>query len=292
VENISIKIKLRGCFMVLLNGKSLADEVKERLKKEVKELKNVGLAVILVGEDPASHLYVSMKKKACEYVGIDSYSLQFEENISEEKLILEIEKLNQDENIDGILVQLPLPKHINTDKILALIDPSKDVDGFHPFNVGQIVTGLDGFAPCTPLGMIRLLEKYEINPQGKNVVVVGASNIVGKPIANLLLNLNATVEVCHIYTKNLKEHTLKADILVVAVGKENLITADMVKDGVIVLDVGINKSSETGKIVGDVDFENVSKKASYITPVPGGVGPMTIAMLLENTVKSARRRGK
>lgn len=278
--------------MVLLNGKSLADEVKERLKKEVKELKNVGLAVILVGEDPASHLYVSMKKKACEYVGIDSYSLQFEENISEEKLILEIEKLNQDENIDGILVQLPLPKHINTDKILALIDPSKDVDGFHPFNVGQIVTGLDGFAPCTPLGMIRLLEKYEINPQGKNVVVVGASNIVGKPIANLLLNLNATVEVCHIYTKNLKEHTLKADILVVAVGKENLITADMVKDGVIVLDVGINKSSETGKIVGDVDFENVSKKASYITPVPGGVGPMTIAMLLENTVKSARRRGK
>ena len=231
-----------------------------------------------------------MKKKACQYVGIESLSVQLPEDISEEELIDEVERLNRDEKIDGILVQLPLPKHINTNRILSLIDPSKDVDGFHPENVGKIVTGLDGFAPCTPLGIVRLLEKYEIDPKGKNVVVVGASNIVGKPIASLLLNLNATVEVCHIYTKNLKEHTLKADILVVAVGKENLITADMVKDGVIVIDVGINKRDD-GKVVGDVDFENVSKKASYITPVPGGVGPMTIAMLLENTIKSAKARG-
>ncbi len=280
--------------MVLLDGKSLANEIKDRLKNKVDDLNNrditVGLAVVLVGEDPASHLYVSMKKRACDYVGIDSYSLQFDENISEDKLIEEIEKLNSDSRIDGILVQLPLPKHINTDKILSLIDPAKDVDGFHPENVGKIVTGLDGFAPCTPLGMVRLLEKYNLDDlRGKNAVVVGASNIVGKPIAALLLNLNATVDICHIYTDNLKEHTLKADILVVAVGKENLITADMVKDGAVILDVGINKR-EDGKIVGDVDFDEVSKKASYITPVPGGVGPMTIAMLLENTVKSAKQK--
>ena len=277
--------------MTILDGKALSNEIKERLKKEVSQFhRPISLAVVLVGDDPASHLYVSMKKKACQYVGIESISVQLPEDISEEKLIDEVEKLNRDEKIDGILVQLPLPKHIDTNRILSLIDPSKDVDGFHPENVGKIVTGLDGFAPCTPLGIVRLLEKYEIDPKGKNVVVVGASNIVGKPIASLLLNLNATVEVCHIYTKNLKEHTLKADILVVAVGKENLITADMVKDGVVVVDVGINKRDD-GKIVGDVDFENVSKKASYITPVPGGVGPMTIAMLLENTIKSAKARG-
>ncbi len=277
--------------MTILDGKALSNEIKERLKKEVSKFhRQISLAVILVGDNPASHLYVSMKKKACQYVGIESISVQLPEDISEEKLIDEVERLNRDERVDGILVQLPLPKHIDTNKILSLIDPSKDVDGFHPENVGKIVTGLDGFAPCTPLGIVRLLEKYEIDPEGKNVVVVGASNIVGKPIASLLLNLNATVEVCHIYTKNLKEHTLKADILVVAVGKENLITADMVKDGVVVVDVGINKRDD-GKIVGDVDFENVSKKASYITPVPGGVGPMTIAMLLENTIKSAKARG-
>jgi len=281
--------------MVLLDGKSLANEIKDRIKGEVQELnqngKSVGLAVVLVGEDPASQLYVSMKNRACEYVGIESFSLKFDENISEDELIDEVEKLNADDRVDGILVQLPLPKHIDTDRVLSIINPKKDVDGFHPENVGKIVTGLDGFAPCTPLGMVRLLEKYSIDPKGKNVVVVGASNIVGKPIASLLLNLNATVEVCHIYTDNLKEHTLKADILVVAVGKEKLITADMVKDGVIVLDVGINKR-EDGKIVGDVDFDEVSKKASYITPVPGGVGPMTIAMLLENTLKSAKERAK
>jgi methylenetetrahydrofolate dehydrogenase (NADP+)/methenyltetrahydrofolate cyclohydrolase len=276
--------------MVLLDGKSLASEIKDRLKIEVENYsRKIGLAVVLVGSDQASHLYVSMKKRACEYVGIDSFSHQFSETISEDNLINEIKKLNVDPKVDGILVQLPLPNHINTDKILELVSPEKDVDGFHPYNVGGVLSGLDTFAPCTPLGMVELLDKYEIPIKGKNVVVVGASNIVGKPIASLLLNRNATVEVCHIYTQNLKEHTLKADILVVAVGKENLITADMVKEGVVVLDVGINKRAD-GKIVGDVDFENVSKKASYITPVPGGVGPMTIAMLLQNTVDSAKKR--
>jgi len=279
--------------MVILDGKNLSKEIKERLKKEVeKSDKSIGLAVVLVGDDPASNMYVSMKKKACEYVGIKSFSLEFDDKISELKLIEEIKKLNSRDEVDGILVQLPLPKHIETQKILSLIVPEKDVDGFHPYNIGQIVAGLNGFAPCTPLGMVRLLEKYKMaDLKGKNAVVVGASNIVGKPIASLLLNMNATVDICHIYTKNLKEHTLQADILVVAVGKQNLITADMVKDDVIIFDVGINKT-ENGKIVGDVDFDEVSKKASYITPVPGGVGPMTIAMLLENTVKSAKLRGK
>jgi methylenetetrahydrofolate dehydrogenase (NADP+)/methenyltetrahydrofolate cyclohydrolase len=221
---------------------------------------------------------------------MESISLQFPEDISEEKLISEIEKLNTNSKVDGILVQLPLPNHIDSNKILEIVSPEKDVDGFHPYNVGGVLSGLDTFAPCTPVGMVELLDKYEIDIQGKNVVVVGASNIVGKPIASLLLNRNATVEICHIYTENLKEHTLKADILVVAVGKANLITADMVKEGVVILDVGINKVGN--KIVGDVDFDAVSKKASYITPVPGGVGPMTIAMLLKNTLKSAKRRDR
>jgi methylenetetrahydrofolate dehydrogenase (NADP+)/methenyltetrahydrofolate cyclohydrolase len=274
----------------LLDGKKLSLEIKEELKNELaKYNRKVGLAVVLVGNDKASELYVSMKKKACEYVGIDSISVELPEDISQEELENRVLELNRDSKIDGILVQLPLPKHLNTDKILELIDPKKDVDGFHPINVGGVLTGLDTFAPCTPLGMVELLDKYKIDIQGKNVVVVGASNIVGKPIASLLLNRNATVEICHIYTQNLKEHTLKADILIVAVGKENLIEANMVKEGAVVLDVGINKTAE-GKIVGDVDFENVSKKASYITPVPGGVGPMTIAMLLKNTVKSAKTR--
>ena len=279
--------------MQILDGKQLSKDIKEILKNEIANFsKKVGLAVVLVGNDSASNLYVSMKKKACDYVGIDSFSLEFSEEISETELTEKIKELNNDDKVDGILVQLPLPKHIDTQKILSLINPEKDVDGFHPYNIGQIVAGLDGFAPCTPLGMVRLLEKYNLDDlRGKNAVVVGASNIVGKPIASLLLNLNATVDICHIYTKNLKEHTLKADILVVAVGKQNLITADMVKDDVIIFDVGINKT-ENGKIVGDVDFDEVSKKASFITPVPGGVGPMTIAMLLENTIKSAKNRGK
>ena len=296
LQNISVIITESfsdGAQMVILDGKNLSKEIKNKLKDEVSKFdRNIGLAVVLVGDDPASNLYVSMKKKACTYVGLSSFSLEFSMDILESELIKEIKILNHRDDIDGILVQLPLPEHINTQKILSLIEPSKDVDGFHPYNVGQIVSGLDGFAPCTPLGIVRLLEKYRLNDlRGKNAVVVGASDIVGKPIASLLLNMNATVDICHIYTKNLKEHTLNADILVVAVGKENLITADMVKDGVIIFDVGINKNSK-GKIIGDVNFDEVSKKASYITPVPGGVGPMTIAMLLENTVKSAKNRGK
>jgi methylenetetrahydrofolate dehydrogenase (NADP+)/methenyltetrahydrofolate cyclohydrolase len=195
--------------------------------------------------------------------------------------------MNENPNIDGILIQLPLPPQIDTTKILELVDPSKDVDGFHPYNVGRLTTGLDGFVPCTPLGVMELLSEYNIDPKGKNCVVVGASNIVGKPMASLLLNTDATVEICHIYTDDLKKHTLNADILLVGVGVINLIKEDMVKNNVIIIDIGINRA-ENGKLVGDVDFENVSKKCSYITPVPGGVGPMTISMLLSNTLKATK----
>jgi methylenetetrahydrofolate dehydrogenase (NADP+)/methenyltetrahydrofolate cyclohydrolase len=230
-----------------------------------------------------------MKAKACKEANIYSITHEMPADIGEHKILETIEMINKNPNIDGILVQLPLPRHIDTTKVIEAIAPEKDVDGFHPFNVGRLVTNMDGFVPCTPLGVMELLKEYDIDVKGKNAVVVGASNIVGKPMANLLLNANATVDICHIYTKNLKEHTLNADILVVGVGKPNLITEDMVKDGAIVIDIGINKL-DSGKLVGDVDFENVSKKCSYITPVPGGVGPMTIAMLLKNTIKSAQRR--
>lgn len=278
--------------MTILDGKKLAEKVRNELRNDVKKLDHVGLAVVLVGDDEASRLYVSMKKKACEDVGIESIEVKLPNNINEEMLISEIEKLNLDSKVDGILVQLPLPKHINSAKILSLIDPNKDVDGFHPQNVGLLVTGTEtGFIPCTPLGVIKLLEEYNINPKGKNSVIVGASNIVGKPVASLLLNRNSTIDICHIYTQDLKAHTLQADILVVGVGKTDLIRGDMVKDGVVVIDIGINKLSN-GKIVGDINFDEVSKKASYITPVPGGVGPMTIAMLLQNTVQSAQNKNK
>jgi methylenetetrahydrofolate dehydrogenase (NADP+)/methenyltetrahydrofolate cyclohydrolase len=208
------------------------------------------------------------------------------EDISQDAIENTIKMMNQNKNIDGILVQLPLPPQIDTTKILELVDPAKDVDGFHPYNVGRLVTNLDGFVPCTPLGVMALLNEYNIDVKGKNCCVVGASNIVGKPMAALLLNADATVEVCHIFTDDLKKHTLKADILLVGVGVINLITEDMVKEDVIIIDIGINRA-ENGKLVGDVDFENVAKKCSYITPVPGGVGPMTIAMLLSNTLKAA-----
>ncbi len=212
-------------------------------------------------------------------------------DISEEKILETIRMMNNNPNIDGILVQLPLPSQIDTQKILDSIDPRKDVDGFHPFNVGRLVLGLDCFVPCTPLGVMRLLKEYNIDVKGMDACVVGASNIVGKPMMNLLLNSFATVDICHIYTKNLKSHTKRADILIVGVGKPNLITKDMVKEGAIVIDIGINRL-ENGKLVGDVDFENVAPLTSYITPVPGGVGPMTIAMLLENTLKAAKGRLK
>ena len=277
--------------MTILDGKKLSEKIKENLKIEVEELKNKGitpgLAVILVGNDPASHTYVKMKKNACQNVGIYSVVHEFPESISEKELLSTIKMINENPNIHGLLIQLPLPKHIDTTKVLETVDPSKDVDGFHPYNMGRLVEGLDTFAPCTPLGVMEIFKEYNIDLKGKDVCVVGASNIVGKPMWALLLNAWASVDICHIETKDLASHTKRADIVIVGVGKPNLITADMVKEGVIVIDIGINRLDD-GRLVGDVDFENVSKKASYITPVPGGVGPMTIAMLLKNTVKAAR----
>ena len=280
--------------MQLLDGKKLSSKIKEQIKKEVSYLKETrdivpGLAVVLVGDDPASHTYVKMKSRACKEVGIYSIVHEMPSSISQKEIEETIRLMNANPNIDGILVQLPLPQHIDTTRILELIDPAKDVDGFHPYNFGRLMQGLDTFAPCTPLGVMELLDEYNIDVKGLDTCVVGASNIVGKPMAALLLNANATVDICHIYTKDLSAHTKNADIVVVGVGKPNLITADMVKEGAIVIDIGINKL-EDGRIVGDVDFENVSKKASFITPVPGGVGPMTIAMLLKNTLKAAKQR--
>ena len=280
--------------MQLIDGKSLAKKVQTSVAEEVEKLKqekNIvpGLAVILVGDDPASHAYVNMKAKACENVGFYSITHNMPDTISQDEIIGTIQMMNENPRIDGILVQLPLPKHIDTDKILEVIDPKKDVDGFHAYNVGRLVTGLESFVACTPLGVMKMFEEYEIELRGKDVCVVGASNIVGKPMASLLLNAEATVTVTHIYTKDLKSHTSKADIVVVGVGVPGLIKEDMVKEGAIVIDIGINRI-EDGSLVGDVDFENVSPKCSYITPVPGGVGPMTIAMLLSNTLKSAKAR--
>jgi methylenetetrahydrofolate dehydrogenase (NADP+)/methenyltetrahydrofolate cyclohydrolase len=278
--------------MQLLDGKALSTKIEAEIVSEVKNLKNTtglvpGLAVILVGQDPASAAYVNMKKKACDRAGFYSVTHEMPNDISQVAIENTIKMMNNNPNIDGILIQLPLPKQIDTTKILELVEPSKDVDGFHPYNVGRLTTGLDGFVPCTPLGVMKLLDEYNIDVKGKNCVVVGASNIVGKPMASLLLNANATVEICHIFTDDLKKHTLNADILFVGVGVINLIKEDMVKDGVIIVDIGINRTND-GKLVGDVDFEKVSKKCSYITPVPGGVGPMTIAMLLNNTLKAAK----
>ncbi len=280
--------------MQLIDGKSLANKVQENVAEateKLKQEKNIvpGLAVILIGDDPASQAYVKMKAKACEKVGFYSITHNMPDTISQDEIIATIEMMNDNPRIDGILVQLPLPKHIETDKILEVIDPKKDVDGFHPYNVGRLVTGLEGFVACTPLGVMRMFEAYDIALEGKDVCVVGASNIVGKPMASLLLNANATVTVTHVYTKDLKAHTLAADIVIVGVGLPGLIKADMVKGGAIVIDIGINRI-EDGTLVGDVDFPEVSKKCSLITPVPGGVGPMTIAMLLENTLKSAQKR--
>jgi methylenetetrahydrofolate dehydrogenase (NADP+)/methenyltetrahydrofolate cyclohydrolase len=280
--------------MQLIDGKSLATKVQTNVAAEVAQLKqekNIvpGLAVILVGDDPASHAYVNMKAKACEKVGLYSITHNMPDTISQDEIIATIEMMNNNPRIDGILVQLPLPKHIDTDKILEVIDPKKDVDGFHAYNVGRLVTGLDSFVPCTPLGVMKLFEEYEIDLRGKDVCVVGASNIVGKPMASLLLNAEATVTITHIHTKDLKAHTSRADIVVVGVGVPGLIKEDMVKEGAIVIDIGTNRI-EDGSLVGDVDFKHVSPKCSYITPVPGGVGPMTISMLLSNTVKSAKAR--
>lgn len=282
--------------MQLLDGKALSKKIEEKVASDVKELKSIcgctpGLAVVIVGKDPASQAYVNMKKKACDRVGFYSITHEMPETISQEAIEKSIVKMNNDSSIDGILIQLPLPSHIDTTKLLELVAPEKDVDGFHPFNVGRLTTGLDGFVPCTPLGVMDLLNEYNIDVKGKNCVVVGASNIVGKPMASLLLNADATVEICHIFTDDLKKHTLQADMIFVGVGVINLIKEDMVKDGVVIVDIGINRA-ESGKLVGDVDFDNISKKCSYITPVPGGVGPMTIAMLLSNTLKAAKENAR
>lgn len=282
--------------MQILDGKKLSKKIELHVGDEVKILKETcgctpGLAVVLVGHDEASAAYVNMKKKACDRVGFYSVTHEMPENISQETIENTIAMMNTNPSIDGILIQLPLPPQIDTTKILELVNPAKDVDGFHPYNVGRLTTGLDGFVPCTPLGVMELLAEYNINVKGKNCVVVGASNIVGKPMASLLLNADATVEICHIFTDDLKKHTLNADIVLVGVGVINLIKEDMVKDDAIIIDIGINRA-ENGKLVGDVDYENVSEKCSYITPVPGGVGPMTIAMLLQNTLKAAQINAK
>ncbi len=278
--------------MVLLDGKSLAKEIRNSIKEEVETLKRrgiiPGLAFILVGDNPASQVYVNMKTKACEEVGIYSINHRMPKEINERELIDVIKMLNENPMVHGILVQLPLPDHINEEKIIEAIDYKKDVDGFHPYNMGRLARGNPLFSSCTPLGIMKLLEEYSLDVKGKDVVIVGAGNITGKPLALMLTNAGATVQICHIYTQNLKEKTMRADILISAVGKPGLISEDMVKKGAIVIDVGISRVN--GKVVGDVDFANVSKKASHITPVPGGVGPMTIAMLLYNTLQSVKLR--
>ncbi len=274
---------------MLIDGKQIAAEIKEELKQKVEHLKeegiSVGLAVIRVGEDPASKVYVRNKEKACEYVGIHTNTIVLPEDTTEEQLLKLVEKLNHDNGIHGILVQLPLPKQIDESKILLAIDPKKDVDGFHPVNVGKMVIGEKTFLPCTPAGIVEMLKRSDIGIAGKECVVIGRSNIVGKPMALLMLRENATVTVAHSKTKDLKEVAKRADILISAIGKANFVTADYVKPGAVVIDVGMNRNEE-GKLCGDVDFESVSPIASAITPVPGGVGPMTVTMLLVNCVRS------
>lgn len=275
----------------IISGKEVSEAVKLRVSDEVKELKENGiepcLAVILVGDDPASRVYVNNKKKACEFCGIRSLEYVLPAETKEEELIELIEKLNNDKSVNGILCQLPLPKHLDEKKVLNLIKPEKDVDAFHPENVGHIMIGDFNFLPCTPAGIMEMLRYENIDLDGKNCVVIGRSNIVGKPMAMLMLKENATVTICHSRTKNLKEVVAGADIIVAAVGRPNFVTADMVKDGAVIIDVGINRMDD-GKLCGDVDFEACKEKASYITPVPGGVGPMTIATLMQNTITATR----
>ncbi len=279
---------------VIIKGNEVAEKKRAQLTEEVVKLKEQGivpgLAVILVGEDPASRSYVKGKEKGCEQVGIYSELIELPETITEERLLAEIDRLNGDDRINGILVQLPLPKHIEEKAIIERISPEKDVDGFHPISVGRMMTGQDTFLPCTPHGIVELVKETNLDISGKHVVVIGRSNIVGKPVGQLFLNENATVTYCHSKTQNMKELSKLADILIVAVGRTKMITADYIKEGAVVIDVGVNRL-ETGKLCGDVDFDNVLDVAGYITPVPKGVGPMTITMLLHNTVESAKRAG-
>lgn len=276
----------------LIDGKVISAAVKERVKNEVSQLNEkgitVGLAVIIVGEDPASKIYVANKKKACEALGIISEEYALPESTTEKELLGLIDTLNAKKSINGILCQLPLPRHLDEKRIINAVSPEKDVDAFHPVNVGRIMIGDYDFVPCTPAGIMEMLAYENIETEGKRCVVIGRSNIVGKPMAMLLLHKNGTVTICHSRTKNLKEICLGADILVAAVGKAKFVTADMVKEGAVVIDVGMNR--ENGRLCGDVDFEAVKDKASAITPVPGGVGPMTIAMLMQNTLTAAKRQ--
>ena len=278
---------------IIIDGKELAKKIRANLKIECEELKqkniNTKLAVIMVGEDPASKIYVKNKSKACIDVGIEYEEYLLDANTTQEKLIRLIEKLNTDKTINGILLQSPIPANLDINEAFRTISPQKDVDGFNPVNVGKLVLNQDTFVSCTPYGIMKMFEEYGIDLNGKNVVILGRSNIVGKPLIQCCLNKNATVTTCHSKTQNIKEITLKADILISAIGKAHFVTADMVKENAVVIDVGINRLDD-GKVTGDVDFENVKEKTSYITPVPGGVGPMTIAMLMNNVVKATKRQ--
>lgn len=276
---------------VILNGKEVAKKTRENLKSKVEELKKKNifpkLAVIMVGDDGASKIYVRNKSKACEELGIEYEEFLLDENTTQQQLLKLINELNERKDVHGILLQSPVPKHLDINEAFRTISPEKDVDGFNPVNVGKLVLGQDTFISCTPFGVMKLLEEYNIETEGKNAVVIGRSNIVGKPMLQCLLNKHATVTICHSKTENLKEITKKADILVAAIGKAKFVTKDMVKPGAVVIDVGINRN-EQGKVCGDVDFNEVEGVASYITPVPGGVGPMTVAMLMTNIVKAAK----
>lgn len=275
----------------VINGKELASKIRQEMKEEVVHLKEEGitphLTVILIGDDPASHSYVRGKERASEEIGISSEIIRMDADIEENTLLKKISQLNQDKQVHGILVQLPLPKHINEQKVIEAIDPNKDVDGFHPINIGRMIVGQDAFLPCTPFGILEMLKSKNIQIEGTHVVVIGRSNIVGKPMGQLLLNEHATVTYCHSRTKDLKSFTKNADILIVAIGKAHVIDASYIKNGAVVIDVGVNRTNE-GTLTGDVDFSDVKNKASFITPVPKGVGPMTITMLLKNTIKAAK----
>ena len=278
----------------IIDGKEVSAQVKEQVKEEAAQLKaatglQVGLAVVIVGNNPASRVYVNNKKKACEAVGFQSFEYALDEGTTQEELLELVEVLNENPQVNGILVQLPLPKQIDEKAIINAISPDKDVDAFHPSNVGRIMIGSYAFLPCTPAGVMELISSTGVSVSGKNCVVIGRSNIVGKPMAMLLLHQNGTVTICHSRTQNLKEICAQADILVAAVGKANFVTADMVKEGAVVIDVGMNRL-DNGKLCGDVDFAAVEPKAGYITPVPGGVGPMTIAMLMRNTLTAAKQQ--
>ncbi len=281
--------------MKIIDGKKLAKQIREKLKIECEELQEKGikpkLAVIMVGDDKASKIYVKNKSKACDEIGIEYEEYLLEKDIKQKELIELINKLNNDKSVHGILLQSPIPEGLDINEAFRIISPEKDVDGFNPTNVGKLVLNQDTFVSCTPYGIMKMFEAYDIELEGKKVVVLGRSNIVGKPLVQCCINKNATVTICHSKTKNIKEHVKEADIVISAIGKPKYVTEDMIKEKAVVIDVGINRT-EDGKIVGDVDFENVSKKASYITPVPGGVGPMTIAILMNNVIKACKNQNK